>query len=171
VYLADVVESFVRSGIDQYGYHGVLIDESGALPFGDRSFDIVYCSSVIEHTTVDKNDVWSYRNGRKFRSAAFERQTAFAREIIRCGCQYFVQTPALWFPVESHTWMPFFGYLPRRLLLPAMRVTNRFWVKSAQPDFNLLAENDLKQLFPCASIERETKFGLTKSLMAIKNSN
>jgi hypothetical protein len=171
VYLADVVESFVLNGVEKYGYRGLVIDESGRLPFGDRSFDIIYCSSVIEHTTVKKDEVWAYKSGRKFRVDAFEHQRAFAREIIRCGRQYFVQTPALSFPIESHTWLPLFGYLPRRFLLPAMRITNRVWVKAAQPDFNLLTQRDLKELFPCARIEKETRFGLTKSLMAIKAGN
>ena len=31
-----------------------MLDESGRLPFPDDHFDIIFCSSTIEHVTVDK---------------------------------------------------------------------------------------------------------------------
>lgn len=171
VYIADINEKSIDSGKEKYGYQGVLIDEEKPLPFPDNYFDIVYCSSVIEHVTLPKKELWDVTDGGQFARKAFIRQQAFAKEIIRLGQQYFVQTPCRSFPIESHTWLPLAGYLPRRALLKVMKVSNRFWIKAAEPDFNLLNEKELAALFPGAMILRERKFGLTKSLMAIYSKN
>jgi hypothetical protein len=64
--------------------------------------------------------------------------------------------------------LPLVGYLPREIFLPILKTSNRFWIKQAEPDFNLLSDNDMKKLFPAAEIVCERKFGLTKSVMAIK---
>jgi hypothetical protein len=80
-----------------------------------------------------------------------------------------VQTPCKSFPIESHAWLPLVGYLSRKQFLPILKLSNRFWVKQAEPDFNLLGESEMKRLFPNAQIICEKKFGLTKSVMAIKN--
>lgn len=169
VFIADIDENLIKSGSEQFGFNAVLIGEKGKIDFDDGFFDIVYCSSVIEHTTVDKSEVWDYKSGAEFEKAAWQRQKSFAAEIIRLGKQYFVQTPCKSFPVESHTWLPIVGYLPREVLLPVLKVSNRFWVKAAEPDFNLLGEGEMKNLFPNAKILKEKSFGLTKSLMAVKS--
>jgi hypothetical protein len=124
---------------------------------------------VIEHVTLPKSELWACRDGRKFREASIERQRQFAAEIRRLGKRWFVQTPAASFPIESHTWLPFFGYLPRRALLPMLRVTNRFWIKGAEPDFNLLSPREMQELFPGGRLQREKKFGLTKSIMMVRD--
>lgn len=169
IYIADIDSSAVEEGKKLYGFNAVLIEENGKLPFDDQYFDIVYSSSVIEHTTVAKSEIWNLKNGKEFKKAAFERQKEFAAEIIRLGKQYFVQTPSKTFPVESHTWLPAFGYLPREIFVPALKLTNRFWIKKSEPDFNLLGKKEMKNLFPGAEIICESKFGLTKSIMAVKS--
>jgi SAM-dependent methyltransferase len=171
VCIADIDEAAIKRGRQQYGFEAVVIDESAGLPFADYAFDIVYCSSVIEHVTVRQEKVWDVTSGREFRRAALERQRQFAREIRRVGKQYFVQTPAAGFPIESHTWLPGAGYLPRRLLVPLVKFTNQWWPKKSQPDFNLLRFNEMNDLFPDSVIVRERKFGLTKSFMAINSYN
>lgn len=168
VYIAYISEAAVKRGHDRYGFVPVPIPETGRLPFEDSYFDIVYCSSVIEHVTLPKADIWAMRSGRDFRERAWERQREFAREIARLGKAYFVQTPNKWFPIESHTWLPFVGYLPRNLLVPLIGVTNRVWIKRTSPDWSLLSVADMQRLFPEAEIIREEFLGLTKSLMAIK---
>lgn len=168
VFIADIDAKAIAEGNKNYGFSAVLINESERLPFADKFFDIVYCSSVIEHTTVAKAEVWNFKSGRNFKEAAWKRQRAFAAEIARLGKQYFVQTPSKTFPVESHTWLPLVGYFPREIMLPVMRLSNRFWVKRAEPDFNLLGADDMQKLFPEAKIIREKKYGLTKSVMALK---
>lgn len=169
VYIADIDQNAVEEGKRNYGFNAVLIDETGKLPFADKFFDIVYCSSVIEHVTVVKSDVWTWKDGNEFSAESWKHQKLFADEIVRLGKQYFVQTPSKKFPVESHTWLPLVGYLPRRQFLPVLKLSNRFWVKQAEPDFNLLDANDMKCLFPDAEIVKEKKYGLTKSIMAIKH--
>lgn len=171
VYIADIDQDVVAEGEKLYGFNGILIDENENLPFKDKYFDIIYCSSVIEHTTITKSDLWSWKNNSKFKEAAWERQKEFANEIIRLGKQYFVQTPCKTFPIESHTWLPFVGYLPREMFLPLLKVSNKYWVKKSEPDFNLLGKDEMQRLFPDSEIVREVKFGLTKSIMAIKTNN
>lgn len=169
IYIADIDSTAIEDGKNLYGFNGVLIDENGKLPFDDQYFDIVYSSSVIEHTTVPKSEIWNLKNGKEFKKAAFQRQKDFAAEIIRLGKQYFVQTPSKSFPVESHTWLPLVGYFPREIFVPALRITNRFWVKTSEPDFNLLGKKEMKILFPEAEIYFEKSFGLIKSIMAVKS--
>ncbi len=57
IYIADIDEKVINEGNKLYGFNPVLISESENLPFPDKFFDIVYCSSVIEHTTVPKSDI------------------------------------------------------------------------------------------------------------------
>ena len=167
VVLADIDEQMLARGRARYGFKTVLLDESGALPFEDGSFDIVHCSSVIEHVTVDKGQRWSREFERNFAEVAFERQSRFASEIRRVGRSYFVQTPNRNFLIESHSWLPLVQFLPRSLLLKTIRFSNKWWVKKTSADWNLLTEMQLNELFPKAIIVRERVFGLTKSLMAI----
>jgi len=169
VYIADIDARAVARGQQCYGFNPVVIGESGSLPFPDQHFDIVYCSSVIEHVTVAKEQVWQLRDGRLFKSLAREHQRVFAAEIRRLGRQYFVQTPNVGFPIESHSWLPMMGYLPRSMQVPALGFTNRFWVKRTAPDWCLFNRHELAVLFPEALIVEETSFGFTKSLMAVRS--
>ena len=169
VYIADIDASLIEVGAEKYGFNAVLISESEQLPFDDNFFDIVYCSSVIEHVTVPKQDVWSLSSGKEFRKKSLSRQTVFANEIRRLGQQYFVQTPYKYFLFESHSWLPFIAWLPRRLIIPALKITNTFWVKKTSPDWYLLNKSEMLYLFSEAEIIGEKSMGMTKSIMAIKN--
>jgi SAM-dependent methyltransferase len=168
VYIADIDEARVCEGARRFGFVPVPIPESGRLPFADRYFDIVYCSSVIEHVTVPKAQIWQVRSGRDFRARARPRQHEFAREIRRLGKGYYVQTPNRWFPIESHTWLPLVGWLPRPWQVRVIAISNRCWIKRTSPDWHLLTARELRALFPGAEIRRERFMGLTKSLMAIR---
>ncbi len=168
VYIADIDAEFVREGNERFGFTPVTIPESGRLPFDDGFFDIVYCSSVIEHVTVPKAEVWTLRSGREFKQKAWARQQEFADEIIRLGKGYFVQTPNRWFLVESHSWLPFVGFLPRELLIPVLKMSNQVWIKHTAPDWSLLTQREMSRLFPGSSIVSERVAGTVKSVMAIK---
>jgi SAM-dependent methyltransferase len=168
VYIADIDPALVNAGHRKFGFVPVVITQTGRLPFPDGFFDIVYCSSVIEHVTVPKEEVWSARSGKTFKRRAEESQAAFAREIRRLGKNYFVQTPNKWFPIESHTWLPFIGFAPRAAQLATIAVSNRFWIKRTSPDWHLLTAGEMRRLFPDAEIRRELFLGLTKSIMAIR---
>ncbi len=168
VYIADIARSQLREGESRFGFKPVELLEVDHLPFSDGFFDIVFCSSVIEHVTIPKAEIWNLRSGSEFARRAVRRQEEFAAEIRRVGRGYFVQTPNKWFPIESHTWLPFVGYLPRRLQLPLLRATNRLWIQGTAPDWHLLDATDMARLFPDAELEVERFMGLPKSIMAIK---
>lgn len=169
VYIADIDAQAVAEGRRRYGFNPVVIGESGSLPFPDQFFGIVYCSSVIEHVTVPKDKVWSIRDGKAFKQLARSRQADFAAEIRRLGRQYFVQTPNIGFPLESHSWLPMIGYLPRGLQIPTLRATNLVWVKRTAPDWCLFNRQELAALFADAVILEEFSFGFSKSLMAVRS--
>src|ERR1700730_6286859 len=74
----------------------VRADAAAGLPFAGEEFDLVYCSSVIEHVPPS-------------------RRGAFAAEIRRVGRGWFAQTPAFSFPLEPHSLLPGAHWLPVRL--------------------------------------------------------
>src|SRR5882672_1753856 len=81
--------------VERPGYPGPFVraDAAAGLPFADGEFDLVYCSSVIEHVPR-------------------ERREAFAAEIRRVGRGWLVQTPAIAFPIEPHSLLPGAHWLP-----------------------------------------------------------
>ncbi len=81
----------------------VRADASERLPFADQEFDLVYCSSVIEHVPP-------------------ARRAAFAAELRRVGRGWMVQTPARSFPLEPHALLPFAHWLPVALRRPYWRL-------------------------------------------------
>ncbi|HXF42905.1 MAG TPA: class I SAM-dependent methyltransferase [Pyrinomonadaceae bacterium] len=167
VILADLDLEIVKRGWSQHNFRAVVIDENARLPFRDKAFEIVYCSSVIEHTTVPKDIVWQLADTKSFAEQSFRRQAALADEIRRVGKSYFVQTPIWSFPIESHSWLPFLSYMPRPLLLKILKLSNRFWIKKTIPDFNLLSRSQMQKLFPEATIITEKAFGMDKSVIAV----
>jgi len=124
--------------------------------FPDAAFDVVFSNSVIEHV------------------GGIERQRQFAAECMRCGRGFFVQTPNKWFPVDTHTLMPFAHWLPQKAFRRLIRFSPRFVFFTPDPgdlaDFSnmrLLSARDLKELFPGAEIIKERFCGITKSLIAV----
>ena len=128
----------------QPGYPGpfVCADATLGLPFADGEFDLVYCSSVIEH--VKPAD-----------------RAAFAAELRRVGRGWFVQTPARSFPIEPHSLLPGAHWLPPRLRKPYWRLG----ATGAWEDVSLLSRRELEALFGPALPER---FGpLVKSWVCV----
>lgn len=167
-YIADIDKAALERGAKEYGFQPVLVGEDGRLPFPDAYFDIVYCSSVIEHVTLPKSEIWSTRSGKVFRERSLTHQHAFAREIQRVGKQFFVQTPYRWFVLEAHSWLPFVGWLPREMVVPILKHSRKFWPKWTAPDWHLLNKRQLASMFEDAEIRDEKWMGLTKSIMAVK---
>jgi hypothetical protein len=141
----------------------VVFASGCALPFADRSFDIVFSNSVIEHVG----------------DAASQRR--FAEEIRRVGRGYFVQTPNRRFPVEPHLLTPLIHFLPRAWQRPIVRRftvwqwmerpsedRRAFYVEHYLNDIRLLSHGDMSRLFPDATVIRERWLGWTKSLIAVK---
>jgi SAM-dependent methyltransferase len=171
VYIADIRLDALERGAKQYGFQPVPLGENGELPFPDGYFDIVYCSSVIEHVTLPKNEVWAKMPTRVFRERSLTHQRAFAREIQRVGRQFFVQTPYRWFVIEAHSWLPFVGWLPRPAVIPILKYSRKFWPKWCAPDWHLLDKRQLASMFDGAEIRDEKWCGLTKSIMAVKTAH
>ena len=119
-------------------------DATARLPFDDGEFDLVYSSSVVEHL-------------------APADRAAYAAEIRRVGRAYWVQTPALSFPVEPHALLPFAHWLPPRLRRPYWRLG----VAGQWEDIALLRRGDLAQLFPDGEVVAERLGPLAKSWIAV----
>ncbi|NBB70521.1 MAG: methyltransferase domain-containing protein [Alphaproteobacteria bacterium] len=139
----------------------VLIGDGCDMPhFDDGQFAICHSNSTIEHV------------------GGLQRMMAFAREIQRVSKSFYIQTPYLWFPIEPHFNVPFFGWLP-----PPTRaqLTTRFSVgkKGKFADFaeaaafadhcQMIDMFMMKALFPNATIHHERVALLTKSLIAVRD--
>ena len=98
-----------------------------------------------------------------------DAQEAMAEQVRRVAPRYWVQTPNFWFPIEPHYQMPLVHFLPERALRALnRRFTMGFRTKGEWYETTLLTVDDLRRLFPEAAIHREKRFGLTKSLMAVR---
>jgi SAM-dependent methyltransferase len=121
----------------------VQADASAGLPFADGEFELVYCSSVIEHVPP-------------------ARRAAFAAEVRRVGRGWFVQTPALSFPVEPHALLPFAHWLPAR----PRRSYWKLGATSEWEEISLLRRGEMEALF--GPVLRERFGPLTKSWVCVK---
>jgi SAM-dependent methyltransferase len=136
------------TGVDvaeQPGYPGPFVqaDATRRLPFADGEFDLVYCSSVIEHVPAPA-------------------RAAFAAELRRVGRGWFVQTPARSFPIEPHALLPFAHWLPR----PLRHLYWRLGAADASEAIALLSRRELEALFGPALPERIGPF--TKSWVCVR---
>ena len=124
------------TGVDirpQPSYPGPFVqaDPTDGLPFAADEFDLVYCSSVIEHVPP-------------------ARRARFAAELRRVGRGWLVQTPAYSFPIEPHSLLPAAHWLP-----PAPR--RRYWrfgSAGGWEQISLLRRRELESLFGPARAER-----------------
>ena len=131
------------------GYPGPFVqaDVLAGLPFEDDAFDLVYCSSVIEH--IDPAD-----------------RTRFVAELRRVGRGLFLQTPAFSFPIEPHAVLPAAHWLPVVLRRPYWRLG----VQGHWEDVRLLRRAELERLTGLPVVGE--KVGpLTKSWIALGRPN
>jgi hypothetical protein len=137
-----------------------VIQGSGMrLSFPDRSFDIAFSNSVIEHV------------------GSLDAQRAFAMELRRVGRQVWVQTPARSFFFEPHLLAPFIHLLPlawqRRLvrnftLWGWITRPSRASVDRMLGELRLLDGTTFRELFPDCEIHRERFLGFTKAFVAVR---
>jgi SAM-dependent methyltransferase len=146
--LRALLPEFDITGVDaverpEYQGPFVRADATQRLPFADAEFDVGYANSVVEHIEP-------------------ERRAAFAGELRRVAKGWYVQTPALGFPIEPHALLPAAHWLPRG-------VRRYYWRLGAggDPDeVQLLRRRELELLFGPAMPER---FGpLTKSWVCVR---
>lgn len=80
---------------EKYGLKGFVRNRpKEALPFGDKQFDLLFCSAVLEHV------------------GSREDQKFFLEECMRVADRIFLTTPNRFFPIEMHTFLPFLHWLP-----------------------------------------------------------
>jgi SAM-dependent methyltransferase len=85
---------------DDHGQLPYVLGNGCRLPFGDRSIDLAFSNSAIEHV------------------GSFEQQLQFAAELLRVGRKIYCQTPCRWFPIDPHLSAFFLHWLPNRWLTP-----------------------------------------------------
>jgi SAM-dependent methyltransferase len=170
VTIGDLDVAALSRAAETYGFGTLHLDGGETFAVADGAFDIVFCSSVIEHVTGPKDIVYDLEDGRQFAASAQAAQANFAAEVRRIAKRYFVQTPYKYFPLESHSFLPFFVVLlPRSWQVRLMRfLFAHGWFKPVYPDFRLLTVKQMRALFPDAEIVLERFCGLVKSVIAIK---
>jgi Methyltransferase domain len=135
----------------------VVGDARSLVQFGDQEFDLVFSNSVLEHV------------------GSLEDQRRMAAEVRRIGKRYCVQTPHRYFPIEPHVLFPFFQFLPLATRVWLVRHLHLGWF-TVPPDreaarrelgeIRLVTKNEMRALFPEATIYEERVLGLTKSFIA-----
>jgi hypothetical protein len=170
VLVADHSAADLARAREQFGYQTTLLDGAKeSLPFEDRAFDIVFCSSVIEHVTGPKAEMVAMNDAHRFAEIAWRHQTRFAAEVRRVANGYFVQTPNRGFPIEPHSMLPQpVIHLPRRAQRDLMRAIAPVWIAKVQPDWNLLDQRQMGELFPDAELLLEKAAGFVKSITAAR---
>jgi SAM-dependent methyltransferase len=76
-----------------------IVASAAKLPFRDNVFSLVTAFSLIEHIP-------------KTERAEFYKE---ARRVMRKRGAFVIQFPNRYFVIESHTFLPFFGFLPSRM--------------------------------------------------------
>jgi hypothetical protein len=134
-----------------------------ALQFAEKSYDVAFSNSVIEHV------------------GSWERQQAFAKEIRRVGKSVWVQTPAFGCPIEPHYLAPFVHWLPksiRRRIVPwltpraLMQGPRDSEIRELVETTQLLTKREMKSLFPDCEIYTEYYLGfIPKSYIAFRKNS
>lgn len=131
VVVANIEKHLSFDGVDTR--LGGITADGCLLPLPQKSFDYVFCNAVIEHV------------GRR------DRQALFARELCRvAGKGYFVATPNRHFPVDPHTFLPFYHLIPARLQKLYVRISPGHL--RDYEELNLLSSKAFRKLFPEAEI-------------------
>jgi len=110
-----------------------IVPDGRQLPFPDKSFDWVISNAVIEHV------------------GDWPDQKHFAPEIRRvASCGSFVTTPDRYFPLASHTFLPFYQFLPVDVQGRVARYSPGYVQEYEQ--INLLSPAQMRPLFPDAKV-------------------
>ena len=132
-------------------FHVIEGDACNVTQFGDRSFDLVFSNSVIEHVGPP------------------HKQVEFAREVLRLGRSYWVQTPSMWFPIEVHSGMPFYWFYPGWLRAALMRHWRKrlpSWWADYMDTTRVLSRRRMATLFPSGRTRVDYFFCIPKSYVS-----
>ena len=121
------------------------------MPFPDKSFDLAFSNSAIEHVGSEKN------------------QFRFAREMLRVGKKVYCQTPSRLFPIDPHLTTPFLHWLPTSWLKPGFlryfTLNGWLWRKPYEYDVTWISKRKLKKMFPGCKIKTERFLFFPKSFI------
>jgi hypothetical protein len=133
-----------------------MIGNALCLPFKNKSFDIVFSNSLIDHLYT------------------FDNQKIFASEVMRVGKGYFIQTWNKKFPYEPHYLTPFIHFAPKTLQKRAIRYLTLYGLiaKPSQELINDLVDQiipstklEIRTLFPNAYLIENKVLGITKDFI------
>ena len=157
IHLLNLYESIVPENESQQ--FSSSVGNGLSLEYKKGEVDLIFSNSVIEHV------------------GSYENQQIFANEVRRVSDKYIIQTPSLWFPLEPHSLLPLFQFLPhsfRALLIMTFNI-NYFPKATTYKAAIIVSHSTLmfthkrfKQLFPEAEIQVERFLGIPKSYTAIK---
>ena len=136
---------------DDHGNLPYVLGNGCRLPFGDRSIDLAFSNSAIEHV------------------GSFGQQSQFAAELLRVGRKIYCQTPCRYFPIDPHLSAFFLHWLPSSWLTPKVLryFTLNGWL-TGQPyhyDVTWLSKAQLRRIFPGCTIKTERFLGLPKAFI------
>lgn len=145
--------------LDDSGQFEFVLGDGCALEYADKSFDLAYSNSVIEHL------------------GSWDKQVRFAAELRRAGKQIWMQTPAKECPIEPHYLTPFVHWLPREWQRKILRNCS-FWGIVERPsqaqvdemvdEVRLLSKREVRELFPDCQILIEWFLCFPKSYIAVR---
>ena len=120
--------------------------------FADKSFDIVFSNSVIEHVGDES------------------KQADFASEVMRLAKGYWVQTPSNYWSIEPHTGVVGYWLLPKFVqenLQKSWEKELPVWTEMVRST-TVLPKKRMRELFPDSKLYIERKFLLEKSYATYK---
>ena len=144
------------------GFSSIKGDACNLEGVADKSFDLVFSNSVIEH-------LFSMQNQQKM-----------ATEVKRVGKNYYIQTPNKFFPIEPHWVFPFFQFLPFGLKVFLTKNFSLGHIPKAKTnqeaidlvnEVNLLSKKELENLFSESKLYIEKFMGFDKSYAVYKIEN
>jgi hypothetical protein len=140
-------------------FRGFAGDACDLGDLNDRSYDLVHSNSLIEHV------------------GSWENMTKVAGNVRRLAPSYYVQSPYFWFPIEPHFRFPLWHWMPESWRYRLIMRRDIGYQKKADSvhdamrsvqSATLLDRGQYATLFPDAEIRDEKFFGLTKSLIAVR---
>jgi hypothetical protein len=140
------------------------VDQGDACALGPEvtcnRYDLVFSNSVLEHV------------------GGHAQRARFAASVRELAPRYWVQTPYRYFPLEPHWLFPGFQFLPvnaratisRRWPLVHFPTENRTASIRRVMEVELMSRTEMLAYFPDSTLLSERAMGLTKSLIAVRQS-
>jgi 2-polyprenyl-3-methyl-5-hydroxy-6-metoxy-1,4-benzoquinol methylase len=132
-----------------------VVADASALPWPDKSFDIVFSNAVIEHM------------------GDYAVQKKVAQEIMRVGKSWFITTPNRWFPYEFHMRLPFVTWAPGTLyrqigtILSYNHDLHKYTQGIRYDDLRLMTRRELKKCFPGSKVMKQRVTFMPETILVV----